>query len=301
MSHDVSAIYTSGPSSAGSTVCYNWVHNCHPEIENGKNIGLGIRADDQCRNMSVHHNVVWDVGLDSIIMKGEYHKVYNNTTFHTKPEFKFGNSIRMDTEPEPYKAWRMDSPLFSEQNAHSLVFNNVTGLIRAEHRKSTPFVHRSNAVHNQLNYTPVLLDPEDSLSQRYQIYGLPTVMAVYVLNDPANAFPLALMDGWVRPLLGAGLLLFGLVTPAELRKPTEATPLALAFCSKMSCSFLIFNDGAWRHLTDPDRKAELAIEWGDDFGASHETAIAEMYEKPPGPLAPTWAIPAVQVTSTRAS
>lgn len=58
MSHDVADIYTSGSSIAGSIVCYNWIHNCHPEIENGKNIGLGIRADDQCRKMSVHQNVV---------------------------------------------------------------------------------------------------------------------------------------------------------------------------------------------------------------------------------------------------
>ena len=161
MSHDVAAIYTSGSSIAGSVVCYNWVHNCHPEIENGQNIGLGIRADDQCRNMSVHHNVVWDVGLDSIIMKGEYHKVYNNTTFHTEPKFKFGNAIRMDTEPEPYKAWRMDAPLFSVQNAHSLVFNNLTGLIRAEFRKSTPLVNSSSVIHNELNYSPALRDSQN--------------------------------------------------------------------------------------------------------------------------------------------
>jgi len=161
MSHDVAAVYTSGSSIAGSVVCYNWVHNCHPEIERGKNIGLGIRADDQCRNMSVHHNVVWDVGLDSIIMKGEYHKVYNNTTFHTEPKFKYGNAIRMDTEPEPYKAWRMDAPLFSVQNAHSLVFNNLTGLIRAEFRKSTPLINRSSVIHNELNYRPALRDPQN--------------------------------------------------------------------------------------------------------------------------------------------
>jgi hypothetical protein len=161
MSHDVSAIYTSGPSSAGSTVCYNWVHNCHPEMEKGRNIGLGIRADDQCRNMSVHHNVIWDVGLDSIIIKGEYHKVYNNTTFHSEPKFKYGNAIRMDTEPEPYKAWRMDAPLFSEQNAHSLVFNNLTGFIRAKYRRSTPLVHRSNVIHNESNFAPDLRDPKN--------------------------------------------------------------------------------------------------------------------------------------------
>lgn len=31
---------------------------------------------------------------------------------------------------------------------------------------------------------------------------------------------------------------------------------------------------------DPEKKAELAIEWGDDFGSPHETALAESFEKP---------------------
>jgi ornithine cyclodeaminase/alanine dehydrogenase len=35
-------------------------------------------------------------------------------------------------------------------------------------------------------------------------YGLPTVMAVYVLNDPANAFPLAIMDGTLLTSLRTG-------------------------------------------------------------------------------------------------
>ena len=33
-------------------------------------------------------------------------------------------------------------------------------------------------------------------------------------------------------------------------------------------------------LEDPQQKAELAIEWGDDFGSPHETAVAEMFDKP---------------------
>ncbi len=33
-------------------------------------------------------------------------------------------------------------------------------------------------------------------------------------------------------------------------------------------------------LEDPQRKAELAIEWGEDFGSPHETALAEMFNKP---------------------
>jgi alanine dehydrogenase len=35
-------------------------------------------------------------------------------------------------------------------------------------------------------------------------YGLPTVMAVYVLSDPANAFPLAVMDGTLLTALRTG-------------------------------------------------------------------------------------------------
>lgn len=31
---------------------------------------------------------------------------------------------------------------------------------------------------------------------------------------------------------------------------------------------------------DPEKKAELAIEWGMDFGAPHETAVAEMFDRP---------------------
>jgi hypothetical protein len=43
---------------------------------------------------------------------------------------------------------------------HSLVFNNVAGLLRAEYKKETPLVHHSNVIHNALNYTPDLVDPE---------------------------------------------------------------------------------------------------------------------------------------------
>ena len=31
---------------------------------------------------------------------------------------------------------------------------------------------------------------------------------------------------------------------------------------------------------DPQQQAELAIEWGEDFGSPHETALAEMFDKP---------------------
>jgi asparaginyl-tRNA synthetase len=37
---------------------------------------------------------------------------------------------------------------------------------------------------------------------------------------------------------------------------------------------------AYAAETDPERKEFLRIEWGDDFGAAHETAIAEMFDRP---------------------
>ncbi|MDE2774927.1 MAG: asparagine--tRNA ligase [Chloroflexota bacterium] len=33
-------------------------------------------------------------------------------------------------------------------------------------------------------------------------------------------------------------------------------------------------------IDDPVAKAEMAIEWGEDFGSPHETALAEMFDKP---------------------
>ena len=41
-------------------------------------------------------------------------------------------------------------------------------------------------------------------AQNRKRFGLPTVMAVYVLNDPANAFPLAIMDGTLMTALRTG-------------------------------------------------------------------------------------------------
>ncbi|MBT8450652.1 MAG: ornithine cyclodeaminase family protein [Deltaproteobacteria bacterium] len=41
-------------------------------------------------------------------------------------------------------------------------------------------------------------------AQNRKRFGLPTVMAVYVLSDPANAFPLAVMDGTLLTALRTG-------------------------------------------------------------------------------------------------
>ncbi|MBI5958982.1 MAG: asparagine--tRNA ligase [Chloroflexi bacterium] len=37
---------------------------------------------------------------------------------------------------------------------------------------------------------------------------------------------------------------------------------------------------AYAETDDAEKKADLAIEWGTDFGAAHETSIAEMFDRP---------------------
>ncbi len=106
----------------------------------------------------MHHNVIWDTGFDAIVMKGEYNNVYNNTIFHTEEKFRKGNNIRMDTEPEPFKAWRIYSPLLEEQNAHSLAFNNLVATIGAKFRSSEPFDNKSNVFNNLLTAEPPIQD-----------------------------------------------------------------------------------------------------------------------------------------------
>ena len=55
-------------------------------------------------------------------------------------------------------------------------------------------------------------------------YGLPTVMAVYVLNDPANAFPLAVMDGTLLTALRTGAA--GAIASKHL---TQGAPRTISF------------------------------------------------------------------------
>jgi ornithine cyclodeaminase/alanine dehydrogenase len=61
-------------------------------------------------------------------------------------------------------------------------------------------------------------------SQNRKRYGLPTVMAVYVLNDPANAFPLAVMDGTLLTALRTGAA--GAVASKYL---AQAAPKTISF------------------------------------------------------------------------
>jgi ornithine cyclodeaminase/alanine dehydrogenase len=61
-------------------------------------------------------------------------------------------------------------------------------------------------------------------AQNRKRYGLPTVMAVYVLSDPANAFPLAVMDGTLLTALRTGAA--GAVASKHL---AHSTPKTISF------------------------------------------------------------------------
>ena len=111
---DVSIIYTLLPRCEHSHIRYNWVHNVHPP-----HIALGIRGDDKIRRLRVYHNVVWDVGWDGIVVKGDENRIYNNTTFDCG---KAG--IYLETGLEPSKPWHDHIPEVMA-NENSFTYNNL--------------------------------------------------------------------------------------------------------------------------------------------------------------------------------
>jgi len=137
LTKDVALVYTSTPLCAGSIVRYNWVHGCQtdPFIGRGKDGGgIGIRGDDMSRELTVHHNVVWDCGMVGIIVKGDNNNVYNNTVFGVGPadtdkrHSRYGGHLLIPTRAEPKKAWakwQEKWPLLKVQNANSFFINNA--------------------------------------------------------------------------------------------------------------------------------------------------------------------------------
>ena len=134
---DVSLIYGCWPFSRGSEIRYNWVHGCITDGWLGEkgDGGMGIRDDDQSRNNSIHHNVIWNIGGDGIVAKGEFNLVYNNTLFDIKGKSKPSKSISiiLEQNPEPVKIWAAQWPQLQKQNQWSKVFNNLTQNICTSH------------------------------------------------------------------------------------------------------------------------------------------------------------------------
>jgi len=119
---DGALIQSHGIRLAGTVIRYNWVHD-----HNGFNWGgNGIRGDDLTRNLTVHHNVVWNCREKGIIVKGDHNRVFNNTCLYN-PKI----DILAPSRAEPFKPWRPEQHphLLDKQNANTHIANNCAHLI----------------------------------------------------------------------------------------------------------------------------------------------------------------------------
>lgn len=120
---DSAALYTGGWSAAGLHWHHNWVHDASEKC---------VRADDQSRNISVHHNVMFNCGQWPVadvqssssglglIVKGNHHHIYANTIFRSNY-----TELCLPSCPEPVKPFRPQYPFDEHQNSASQVFNTV--------------------------------------------------------------------------------------------------------------------------------------------------------------------------------
>jgi hypothetical protein len=116
--HDIAAIHTGSPRTAGSVAHHNWVHGSS---------GLGMRGDDQTRRLTFHHNVIWNCNR-GFILKGNHNTCYNNTVLIDPDSPTATGSIVIAKRPEPKKWWTKWETL-QVQNVDSLVCNNASYLV----------------------------------------------------------------------------------------------------------------------------------------------------------------------------
>jgi hypothetical protein len=132
--HDIAAIHTGSPATAGSVARYNWVHH---------SMGKGMRGDDQTRRLTFHHNLVWNCD-EGIIVKGDHNRVYHNTILGSAGH----GGLIIPTRQEPKKWWTRHE-ILPIQNVNSLFFNNYCELIAYRHE---PLPHNQGISHN-MTYT----------------------------------------------------------------------------------------------------------------------------------------------------
>jgi hypothetical protein len=187
---DVSLIYGCWPFSRGSIVRYNWVHGCVTDGYSGRggSGGIGIRADDQSRNNSIHHNVVWDCGQIGIVVKGEDHRIFNNTVFNigtaNDPQF----DIMAETGAEPIKIWAVQWPQLLRQNQWTLVVNNLCRHLTFSH-KITDNLSDSDRVHHNLRGLDIAVLLQDAAGLDFRpAAGSPLIEGGVVLPGFTDGF-----------------------------------------------------------------------------------------------------------------
>ncbi len=149
ISCDVSLIYTSLPYAMGTEIRYNWVHNSL-----SPNNSLGIRGDDKTRGLRIHHNVVWNIRRDGIVVKGGQNRVYNNTCFANGAA-----DILFFSGPEVDKWWQKWAGRYEHQNEDSLLINNCAKVIVSTRKRHDPGLPGDHS-NNYTGSVPKLVDPE---------------------------------------------------------------------------------------------------------------------------------------------
>jgi hypothetical protein len=162
-SRDGALIQTGNPRCAGTVIRYNWVHHALSEIRHNAlwGGGLGIRGDDRTRRLSVHHNVIWKCGGAGILVKGDLHRIYNNTVLEIgrfgRP---VGTYIHLPYRREPTKPWYTqleEFPRLYLENANSEIFNNIAHTITGDW-PGKPFPEGGNVSNNYFDKDVGLTD-----------------------------------------------------------------------------------------------------------------------------------------------
>ena len=185
---DGAIIQTSGASSSGTEIRYNWVHD-HQAFHWG---GNGIRGDDGARGLQIHHNVVWNCREKGIVTKGDGHEIYNNTCFNNS---KIDILVPRNRLPQKTKE-------LVKQNINTKVFNNLSGISGSwywENPKLSPYGLSEN------NRPPVLSELRDIRSFDFRpnkpmngiragkdnpaanLSNRPTAMGAYDFDQPQPA------------------------------------------------------------------------------------------------------------------
>lgn len=119
---DSAALYSSGWETAGVEWDHNWIHDCSEKC---------VRADDQSRNLSVHHNVVYNCGRPlsdaqssvaglGIVLKGDGHVLFANTLWAAN-----ASDLCIAACPERLKSYLTQWPRITVQNSRSRLFNSA--------------------------------------------------------------------------------------------------------------------------------------------------------------------------------
>jgi hypothetical protein len=94
----VAAIYIPvGAKTQGSLVHHNWLHDVH---------GLGFRVDIQGRNITFHHNLVWNARV-GCKMQGFQLEGYNNTLLVNMPKTGFVAVFEPEATAAERAGWRI--------------------------------------------------------------------------------------------------------------------------------------------------------------------------------------------------